>query len=500
MGLLGRRLTGTMVPDHPDHLLLIVLDGARPDYFNVSGIPTLQSLIRNGTQYTNAFAGILESETPSGHVSIATSSEPRDNGILSFWWADAANQEINLFDPDKIRAGDMQNIIRQSGVPTLAGRVHAGSRGSKVVALSGHKYYAADALGGPDADLTMYYYGTPDGQFVPIAMPGQTPPAGLLDSPGLTVKNDHIPLGVENHLAMKLAVDTFSRMRQQVTLINLPEFDWPLGHVNGGSLAPSDVTTLMRSFDRDLAMLQDTYRRAGVLDRTLFVLMADHGMMPLRQTVDSSALEAAIRTAGTQVVTDSFSSGAYFWLEDSSRAAQAAQNIANLHNPAIQAVYVMARSGAGYSYVRVSDASLQHTSAVETANQYLLGTFTGPNGPDVVVVFAEGVGSEPGGQSGWKADHGGTSWEAQHIPLIISGPGVPSGTVSSYPARLVDVAPTALQLMGIAPRGMRGIVLADALEAPSGWARHQQRANEQQVRLVTQGLQQESHLEAVAGV
>lgn len=496
MGFLGRSLPRA---EMPDHLVLIVLDGARPDYFNVPGIPNVKSLIRNGTQYTNAFAGILESETPPGHVSIATGSEPWMNGIVNFWWGNSAKQKIDLFDPSKIQDGDMEAIIRQSGVPTIAGLVHAHDSRAKVVALSGSKYYAADALGGPDADATMYFYGTPNGEFVPTFVAGHEPPSGVLTSPGLTTKNDHIPLGVENHLAMKLAVDTFASMRQQITLINLPEFDWPLGHVDGAVLAPTKVTSLMQSFDRDLSMLQDAYRRAGVLDRTIFVLMADHGMMPLKQTVDNTVLESAIANAGASIVTDSYNSGACYWLQDSSLAGAAAQNIANLRSPLIQAVYAVDHSATGYTYHRVSDASLQHDPATEAANQYLLATFAGPNGPDVMVVFAEGVGCEPGGQSGWKGDHGGTSWESQNLPLIITGPGVKSGIVSSSPARLIDVAPTVLQLMGISPHSMQGTVLADAMQAPPAWAKHQQQVNEPRLRSVIQAMQQESHLELTAG-
>lgn len=47
----------------------------------------------------------------------------------------------------------------------------------------------------------------------------------------------------------------------------------------------SGVKTLMQGFDGDLAMLQAAYEKAGVLQRTIFVLMADHGMMPLDHRV-----------------------------------------------------------------------------------------------------------------------------------------------------------------------------------------------------------------------
>lgn len=480
------------------YVVLFVLDGARPEYFDVPGIPHVRSLIRNGTQFTNAFAGILESETPSGHATIATGSEPRGHGILSFWWANSDDVEVDLFNPDKIRAHDMENIIRRSGVPTIAGRVHARHPQAKVVALSGSKYYAADAIGGPDADIIMYYYGTPQGQFVPTYVPGHAPPAGVLTSPGLTAKKTNLGLGVENYLAMQLAIHTFNHARPQVSLINLPEFDWPLGHVDGGIIDPHGVTALMQSFDRDLAMLQDAYRRAGVLDRTLFVLMADHGMMPLAHKIDSTALAGAITKAGTDIVSQSYSTGAYFWLKDRSKAVPAAQNIANLHNPFIQSIYVKMPSAAGYAYQPVSKAGVR-TPGVAASNQYLLHTFAGPNGPDVVTVFAEGVGSEPGGQASWKADHGGTSWESQHLPLILSGPGVRSGVISSSPARLIDVAPTVLQLLGISHHRMHGLVLADALTAPTAHAVQRQRVSNQRLLPLVQHMQQESHLELAAG-
>jgi hypothetical protein len=368
-----------------------------------------------------------------------------------------------------------------------------------VVALSGSKYYAADAIGGPDANVTMYFQGTAKGQFVPTYIPGHAPPAGLLNAPGLTTSSSHIPLGVENHLVMKLATDTFQRMRQQVTLINLPEFDWPLGHVDGGSSDPKSVTTLMQAFDRDLAMLQDAYRKAGVLDRTLFVLMADHGMMPLTHKVSQSDITRAVSKAGNSIISDAYSSGSYLWLKNESRAMPAAVNIARLQNPHIQAVYARIPAARGFAYVRVTGPELLRAAGVEAANQYLLTSFNGSNAPDVVVFFAEGVGCEPGGQSHWKADHGGASWQAQHIPLVLSGPGIRSGQVSSYPARLIDVAPTILQAMGASHQGMQGIPLADALKAPPSWTVQWQQAASKRLMPVVTALQQQSHAELAAG-
>jgi arylsulfatase A-like enzyme len=104
--------------------------------------------------------------------------------------------------------------------------------------------------------------------------------------------------------------------------------------------------------------------------------------------------------------------------------------------------------------------------ALDAAYLYLLNTFAGPIAPDVVAPFRENtIGSHVNHAHG---DHGGLNWGAQHIPLILSGPGVPPNRVSSFPARLMDVAPTVLRLLGLAPApNMDGIVLADALVAPT---------------------------------
>jgi arylsulfatase A-like enzyme len=148
----------------------------------------------------------------------------------------------------------------------------------------------------------------------------------------------------------------------------------------------------------------------------------------------------------------------------------------------------------------VTSSKLLRTQAVESANQYLLQSFNGANAPDLVVVFTEGAGSEPGGQANWKADHGGASWESQHIPLILSGPGVRSAYVSSQPARLVDIAPTALQIMGISKKRMQGIPLADAMKSPPGWAVQWQKSAARRLLPLVTSLQAESRLELAAHV
>jgi hypothetical protein len=462
------------------YLVLMVLDGARPDYFDLTPLPHVDALRAQGAQFTNAMAGILESETPSGHATLATGSTPARDGILGFSWAQN-DSGYSLFSPDMVRAGAIEHIMEAANVPTIAGLYKARFPRARVVALSGHKYYAADPLGGPQADAIMYYQGGAKGRYLPVAIPGHTPPAGVLTAPGLVSPTTNNPLGKEDTLATRLALSAFRVMRQRLTLINYPEFDWPLGHVNGGNTDPAKVIQLMKNFDRDLGMIEDAYRKAGVLDKTLFVITADHGMAPVTRFVPQSVFTNAVAKAGATAPTIGYSTGTYIWLTDQSKAPRVARNILAAHDPGIQSVYYLTTAagqpapGRGKAqYVRAGGTFV--SPGVDAANRYLLATLINGHEPSVVAFCRAGATSSSA-QTQWRADHGGAGWQAQHIPLILAGPGIQAGVVAAQPAQLEDVAPTLLTAMGVKPTGMEGTVLTEALQH-SGAANQKRRRTE----------------------
>ncbi|HEX6506521.1 MAG TPA: alkaline phosphatase family protein, partial [Chloroflexota bacterium] len=228
-------------PPQPKYLVVLVLDGARPDYLNLGPLPHLDALRSRGVQYDRAFAGILESETPTGHATLSTGSTPARDGMLGFNWVTNDNNAVRLFDPNTVRQGAMEHVMQQAGAATIASLFKARYPKAKAIAVSGHKYYAADPLGGPNADYIMYYAPDSKNHYVPTAIPGHVPPASILNAPGLSTATTTLPAGQEDTLAVKLAVTSFKQVHQRVTLINLPEFDWPLGHVDGGNEAKARV-------------------------------------------------------------------------------------------------------------------------------------------------------------------------------------------------------------------------------------------------------------------
>ncbi|HEX8917041.1 MAG TPA: alkaline phosphatase family protein [Chloroflexota bacterium] len=445
------------------YLVLIVLDGARPDYLGLTRLPHLDALIKNGTQYSNTIDGILESETPAGHTALTTGSTPRRDGILGFNWAQNDN-DYSLFSPTVIRSGAMEHIMEQAHVPTIAGLFKKRYPSAKVVALSGHKYYAADPLGGPQADAIMYYQGDYKGRYVPVSIPGHTPPASVLNARGLILPTTHLPDGVDDSMATRLALATFHVMHQRVTLINEPEFDWPLGHVYGGILNRAKVIALMQSFDRDLGRIERAYRRAGILSKTLFVITADHGMSAVTRFISDDVVKKAVAAVRTTAPSIAYNHSAYIWLKDGSKARAVADGIMRARDPGVQSVYYLTTIKKWTGYLAAD--GVHNRPGISAAYGYLLNTLLNGHQPSVVA-FARSWATFSSSATHWKADHGGATWQSQHIPLIFSGPGIRKGAVVGGPAQLDDVAPTLLQDMGVNPAGMEGHVLTDALASSS---------------------------------
>jgi arylsulfatase A-like enzyme len=86
------------------------------------------------------------------------------------------------------------------------------------------------------------------------------------------------------------------------------------------------------------------------------------------------------------------------------------------------------------------------------------------------------------------------------VPLIIAGPGVRAGHVSHFPARLVDLAPTVLRLLGVPYPQLDGVALADAFTDPLPKEKAAQAAVARYLIPVAETLRRQSHLEVRSAV
>jgi arylsulfatase A-like enzyme len=264
-----------------------------------------------------------------------------------------------------------------------------------------------------------------------------------------------------DYLSTVLALAAIAEFRPRVLMVNFPGAD-VYGHPYGGPATPAVFNQVVAGVDRNIGRIVQAYKDAGIYDQTVFVVTADHGMVPNPRAVDGALTRAVVRRAGGDYLFHTGGTAAYIYQNNPGGARAVAQAMAGV--PGVVGAYYLVESGNKHYYDRAPGVRID--PALDAAHRFLLGTFVGPRAPDVVAPFRENtIGTKSSAAHG---DHGGLNWGAQYVPLILSGPGVAMGVVSHFPARLIDVAPTVLGLLGLAPRAMDGVVLADALSNATG--------------------------------
>jgi arylsulfatase A-like enzyme len=447
----------TALPSSALYLCFIVLDGFRPEYRNLAAMPSLDALAASGISYDRAWVGQLESETPAGHATLTTGSYPKHDGIIGFEWRDPVMRR-EVMDgwelPGQLGqiGRDMQHVHAHS-IPQAVKRANPAAT---VVALSSEKSYAADAMAAGAADYA-FYHRRVHGNLVPTALAGTVPPPGMLTQSHLALPIPMQHLTDWDTLSGRVAQTALQTIRPQVMMVNLPGSDY-YGHKFGGLESPHLMARVISGQDEQIGTIVQAYRDTGLFERTLFVITSDHGMVPNHHEVSPRVVTAIAQDTGAEVLFHTGGTGKYVYLTDrsQSRAHAVAAELSRLAN--ITAAYFRIE---GNQYEAVGP---KLDPALDGAYRYLFSTFAGPSAPDVIAPYRENtIGATFRALYG---NHGGMSWGAQTIPLVLSGPGVRRGVRSAAPARLVDVAPTVMRLMGMTLPSPDGIVLADALEHP----------------------------------
>ncbi len=451
-----------LVPARSPRLVLVVMDGFRSDYLELASLPHLSGLMARGTTFERAWVGQLESYTPASHATISTGATPAHQGVIGFEWRDPVTGEEDYTAwYDDVIAGRLEQQLLQHGVNSIPQAIKGADPTARVVALSSDKYYAADAMGGHAADYILY--GMPQGAtIVTKGIPHHVPPDAFLADPALSAP---WPLRQEGFdvLAMTMALKSLWAFDPRVLMINLPGAD-VYGHRVGGPANPAEMARIAQGCDLQLGRLIDALRAGNTLDETILVVTGDHGMVSNTYQVDDDVLKRHIRRSGGDYLFHMGGNCAFIWIRNRELARHVARHLVNTIAPAAFAHYQTIESGV-YRYYPVQGPEGAIAAELESAQQYLLGTFAGPLAPDIVLAFQENTITRV--HPNRHGEHGGATWGVQAVPLVMAGPGVRPGATSTFPARLMDIAPTVLTLFGLAPSRMDGIVLSDALLHPT---------------------------------
>ncbi len=484
--LAGPSPNPTPTPDPFPYLVILVIDGCRPEYLDLAPLPHLEQLAREGVTFERAWVGQVVSNTPPGHATIATGTLPSRHGLVSFWWKEAETGEVVWpTRHEDVRVGEETAILEAAGVPTFASLYRRRHPAALVAATGGYKSFAVAALG-LDADAVLFAYmpsaenvrrdrfsgneerASPAGwRVVPETVPGQEPPVGSLNDPTLFRAADLGP-GDGDVWAMDATLALWEEMRPQVLLVNLPDVD-RYGHAYGGPADPERMAQLLVNVDAQIGRLIEAYKAAGLYEQTVFIVTSDHGMIAGDRYLGEGDLPGPLVEESIRAIV-----GAHVWLRDSTQAGAVAEAIERARVAGLWGAYVKVEAeDGGFRYRPGPGTAAQLSDEEAWAYEALLNTVAGPRGPDLFLLTEENL--LVGGKPEILGHHNTLTWGVQHIPLIIAGPGVPQGVVSQAPARLVDIAPTALALLGIEPEGMDGAILTDALLHPDpAWVRREQ--------------------------
>lgn len=479
-GLFGSTLeadaaaTDRTVAPKDRYLALIVMDGFRADYLRLAPMRHLRALMARGTTFDTAWVGHLEAETPTGHATLVTGVYPRKHSVIGFGWRDAATGAFTYLPTDlrQIRAGALTRTIAGSGVPTISDLIHARNPRDLTVSVSGEKYYASATMGA-GADYVLYGKDDSKQVFRPVSIGRSMPPAGTHIG---TVRgaSDFVS---QDAFSADLAVRLLRTLRPRALFVNLPDPDIA-GHYYGGMRSPRDMATALKGTDAALGRIVDEYRRLGLLERTVFVVTADHGMAANSHIVPIHPMYKAVASpasAGTLDEEFRISMGS-IWLKDMTQDRAVATALVAARFPGVEGAIFKVASGSGYTFTPHPATAARLGHDLTQAYLNLANTAACLAGPDVILPYAEDtMGLTMRRRKRW-GTHGGFSWGVQHVPLILAGPGVPH-RLSHMPAKLIDVAPTINRLLGLpVPDGTDGVVLADAIQGASRADRSAQRS------------------------
>jgi hypothetical protein len=501
--------------DQRKRVLIIVLDQLRPDYVNEFDMTNVKRLMHDGVSFDNAYLGHMASETVISHNVITSGQLPKDMGWADEAFRDtdkvlAATEE--MYVTGSLGRDDFNKLIAHGGYWKLADYLHAAHPGTKFIA-AGQKNYAVHTSNGPTGDISVTFASRatcngvaglrgPTGFNVPsyINTPAcgrfwvdsrtdldygtkTTPPAWLypLDGNRFAPGRDPDHLGgdiwtTDAGMAM-MENEPWSGMLLTLGSIDKASHMWggitDTGTYPAGSDAEqAHLRFIAKTADDQVGRLLDKLEELGQDDETLVVLTTDHAGQPSENFNGELGTAAAPRDGnlnwyyGSTPTTGSFlspstslapliatgnvrftyqDSAIRTWLNVTSDAAKtsAANVMATL--PDVIATYAL--DGDHYRQVTANTAAMTGHERLywEKHAQEIVDTMAAPYAADVVGLLRDNT------SYGVAGDHGGAQQPVQEIPIVFAGAGVGKHD-STAPMRSVDILPTILQQMDIAPR------------------------------------------------
>ena len=438
-------------------VLVVVVDGLRPDSISAEDTPTLFRLRAEGVDLVNSHA-VFPTVTRVNAAAIATGAQPGASGLVGNQMFVPAVEDRRAFD-----TGNYRNFLaleRATGgrvlqVRTLAERLHG--RGLALAGVSSGSTGSAFLLNPRSTDgVGALVNGYLD--------PGKTVAYPAAVSEAILSRFGPAPAKQPGGARFDAAVNWTQRVLCEYVLpelapdvvINwLTEPDHSQHHVGVGSPAAREA---LHNSDRELAQVLAGLDAAS----TSVLVVSDHGFTTNTAGVDvtGALIEAKLKAAPDSPDVILASSGQAVALHVQGRDPDRVARLARF-------IQGQEWGGVVFSAERVEGAF--PLELINLANRDrgpdLLFTFPWTSRRSAFGVPGTDLANVSAGGAPYVSDHGSMSpWNVRNT-FLAWGAGVKRGIRASAPAGNVDVTPTVLALLGVeGEAGLDGRVVAEALE------------------------------------
>jgi predicted AlkP superfamily pyrophosphatase or phosphodiesterase len=460
-------------------ILIVVIDGLRPDSINSEDTPVLFRLRQEGVTYINSHS-VFPTVTRVNAAAISTGTYPDVNGLVSnamFVPGVHPTRPFNTSDHRQLlRLRDVSNG-RLLFARSLAERLN--ERGIRFAAVSSGSTGSALLLShrAPEGIGLLV-----NGNFDPgrrVAFPDESN-VTILSRFGTAPSEEGSPL-----------VDWTDRVLREYVLPELKPgvvFDWqtePDGSQHRYGTGSPEARKALANDDRNLGLTLAKLLDLGLADKTDVIVLSDHGFSLQNFKIDATRalIDAGLKSSAASDDVVLASNGQSVLVHVKNRDAQRITKIVRFLQAQdwVDVVFTAGRSP--------KTATVRPARAVNRSDElgWVPGTFSlgliresnAERGPDILFTlpwssapnafgaagkhYTDGSGNS-GPVTGTASGHGGLSPWLVRNTLILSGPDFRRGVTIRTAAGNVDIAPTILALKGVSvTERLDGRVLREAL-------------------------------------
>lgn len=214
------------------------------------------------------------------------------------------------------------------------------------------------------------------------------------------------------------------------------------GYTDASGTMSAPLLDAIEHIDQSVGKMVSALKARGLLDSTLIIVTSKHGQSPMdrrkHRSIDEETFPKLVNQLQSGLVAFSYSDGnvTSIWLTDQSQTSKVAEM---LNQPANQSSLNIEKVLWGESLKAITNDPLKDERIPDIVVLPNFGTMYVPADDDTI------------------AAHNGFNAEDTQVALVVSNPGLKPRVVKTS-VRLAQVAPTILQVLGLAPESLQGVV------------------------------------------